>query len=291
MAKKELTPKQMVRRAEDLMYKSDNPWSHRDEIFKLLYKAVNLGEGKAAYLLGRAHQEEELTERDDEVAKKWFHRAAEMNDGYGYFEISSECYDDEVEELSRLRKSAELGCKYGMTYYGNMIDNIHPFKAEEWLIKASNRGELYANAVLYKHFAYGNRYQDPNYPLAVKYAFKNKKKEYYYSSIQIGNIYDFGIGEVRKNYKKAREWYLKVENEPLSKGYIGRHYIYGLGGLKKDYQKGFELLLEGLKEKPIVPLFLYEIARCYKYGIGVKRDKNKAKEYETLWLIHSSRSL
>lgn len=290
MASKELTPKRMVRRAEELMYKSKNPWEHRDEIFELLYKAVKLGQGRAAYLLGRAHQEEELTARDDEVAKKWFHKAAEMNDGYGWYELSIESYSDAVEELSRLRKSAELGCPYGMTYYGNAMDSLHPFIAEEWLKKASNRHEPYANAVLFKHFAYGNRFQDPDYHAAVKYAFRNKEKEYYFSCLQIGNIYDFGIGGKKKNHKKAREWYRKVESEPLAKGYLGRHYIYGLGGLEKDYEKGFSLLSEGLKSKPLVPLFLFEIARCYKYGLGVAKDKKKAKEYETLWLIHSSRS-
>ena len=290
MSNKELTAKMMVRRAEALMYKSDNPWEHRDEIFKLLYAAVKQGEGKAAYLLGRAHQEEELTQRDDKVAKQWFHRAAEMNDGYGWYELSTESYNDEVEELNRLRKSARLNCPYGMTYYGEAMDKIHPFKAEEWLIKASNRHELYANSVLFRHFAYGNRFQDPNYSSAVKYAFKNKKKEYYFSLIQIGNIYDFGIGEKKINHKKARDYYLKVESEPLARGYLGRHYIYGLGGLKKDYEKGFELLNEGLKSKPLVPLFLYEISRCYRLGLGVKKDKIKAKEYEKLWLIHSSRA-
>ena len=38
MSNKELTPKMMVRRAEALMYKSDNAWEHREEIFKLLQK-------------------------------------------------------------------------------------------------------------------------------------------------------------------------------------------------------------------------------------------------------------
>ena len=289
MSKKELSPKMMTKLAEKLMYQSEDPWAHRDEIFKLLYQAVELGEGKAAYLLGRACQEEELTQRDDEAAKKWFHKAAEMGDGFGWYQISSECYDDEIEELSRLRKSAELGCPDGMTYYGETLDKIHPFKAEEWLKKASNRHEPYANSVLFRHFAYGNRFQDPDYQEAVKYAFKNKKNEYYFSLLQIGIAYDFGIGGIRKNHKKAREWYLKIEREPLAKGYLGRHYIYGLGGLKKDYQKGFELLMEGLKEKPIVPLFLYEVARCYRLGLGVTKNKSKAKEYETLWLIHSSR--
>ena len=290
MADKELTPKKMVKMAEHLMYKTENPWSHRDEIFQLLYKAVKLGEGKAAYLLGRACQEEELTQRDDKAAKMWFHKAAEMNDGYGWYEISSESYDDEVEELFRLRKSAELGCPLGMTFYGEAVDKLHPFKGEEWLKKAANRHEFYANSLLFRHYAYGNRFQDPNYHLAVKYAFKNKKNEYFFSLLQIGNVYDFGIGGVKRNYKKAREWYLKIEDEPLAKGYLGRHYIYGLGGLKKDYKKGFELLNKGLEEKPLVPLFLYEIARCYRLGLGVEKDKKKAREFETLWLIHSSRS-
>lgn len=290
MTVKQITPKMMVKKAEELMYKSENPWLHRDEIFSLLYQAVILKEGKAAYLLGRAYQEEELTQRDDEAAKTWFHKAVEMNDGYGYYETAFEYYNDEIEELNRLRKSAELNCPLGMTAYGEMMDKMHPFKAEEWLIKASNRHQDYANAVLFRHFAYGNRFQDPDYQSAVKYAFKNKKKEHYFSLIQIGNIYDFGIGGRKKNHKKAREWYLKIENEPLAKGYIGRHYIYGLGGLEKDYQKGFQLLIKGLEEKPLVPLFLYEISRCYRLGLGVNKDKEKAKEYEMMWLIHSSRS-
>ncbi len=290
MDKKKMTPKDMARRAEKLMYRSENAWLHKEEIFELLYEAYRQGNGRAAYLLGKAHQEEELTQRDDEAAKKFFHEAAKLGDGYAWFEISSECYDDEVEELSRLRKSAELGCPSGMTYYGEALDKLgHPYKAEEWLLQASEHHEPYANSLLFRHYCYGDRFNDPSYVKASRYALKNKASEYYFSILQIAIIYDFGIGR-KKNHKKAREWYLKLEDEPLSKGYLARHYIYGLGGLKKDYGLGFKLLCEGLKEKPIVPLFLFELARCYKLGIGVDKDKKKAKEYKTLWLIHSSKA-
>lgn len=283
-----------VKRAELLMnpHKTENPWAHRDEIFKILYKAFNNGNARACFLLARAYTELELTDADHDKADEYYRIGADRGDGDCLFHMSCKYGITPAESLLLLEKSAFAGSVDGLTYYANSIFINNPYKAVNYLKKASRKGGYYANYLLTNIYLHGYRfYIEPDYALAKKYAFKNKKIEYAFSLCHIGMIYDFGI-VIKKNHKKAREWYLKymeIENAGEGYGYLARHYIYGLGGLKKDYAKGFELLKKGIEEKTVVPLFYYEISRCYRLGLGVEKNLHLAEEYHKKWLAETDK--
>ncbi len=78
---------------------------------------------------------------------------------------------------------------------------------------------------------------------------------------------------VRKNARKAVEWFRKAADAGNSEGVYGLAGAYerGIGGLEKDERRAFELYVRSALagEKFAIP----EVARCYLYGIGVARDE------------------
>lgn len=88
----------------------------------------------------------------------------------------------------------------------------------------------------------------------------------------IGSWYVHGK-HVKKNSRKAVEWFRKAAEAGNAEGFYGLAGAYerGIGGLSKDERKAFEHYLRAALagEKFALP----EVARCYLYGIGVEQDE------------------
>lgn len=85
---------------------------------------------------------------------------------------------------------------------------------------------------------------------------------------------------VRKNARKAVEWFQKAADAGNAEGIYGVAGAYesGIGGLEKNERTAFELYtrsaLAGEK------FAVMEVARCYLHGIGVAPDETLGK----IWL-------
>jgi TPR repeat protein len=116
-----------------------------------------------------------------------------------------------------------------------------------------------------------------NYKLNIK----NVEKGDNVSQYNIGNCYRYGIN-MKKDYNKAIEWYLKSsEGGNIKAMYeLGIFYQYGNEygyGVIKNEKKAFELYLKsaegGYKRA------LFKVGNCYQYGNCTFEDKNKAFEF------------
>ena len=58
-------------------------------------------------------------------------------------------------------------------------------------------------------------------------------------------------------------------------------YQYGAPGIEIDPSKAVKLYTSAAKQQGYAPA-QYELARCYRYGLGVEVDEKKAVEFYTL---------
>jgi uncharacterized protein len=88
----------------------------------------------------------------------------------------------------------------------------------------------------------------------------------------IGSWYVHGK-HVKKNARKAVEWFLKAADAGNAEGFYGiaGAYEQGIGGLKKDERKAFEYYVRAALAGETFAF--QEVARCYLYGIGVSSDE------------------
>lgn len=128
----------------------------------------------------------------------------------------------------------------------------------------------------------------------------NKAKAYYeladycgeiWATVNLGYIYSFGkLGEV--DHKKALQYFLVAaafQNENAIYK-VGDYYLNGLGGLKKDEHRAFDLYITALNtasnnqraidgfENSLLGNILFRVAKCFLFGIGVKKDLVRGME-------------
>lgn len=103
-----------------------------------------------------------------------------------------------------------------------------------------------------------------------------------YAMLEIGNIYESGIGDVEQDLKKALQWYekalnsdLESEAEPLLR--MARIYLYGPLNIEKDYDLAIKLYSSDCLSSS--PVALLNLGLIYENGWGVDINFDRALEY------------
>lgn len=87
---------------------------------------------------------------------------------------------------------------------------------------------------------------------------------------------------VEFNLSKAAEYYLiaSAQKHGLAQQRLGLLYEYGLGNLKQDKEQAFSLYIASAYNRCNSALF--NIGRCYSFGIGVKKNEKQAVKFYRL---------
>lgn len=113
-----------------------------------------------------------------------------------------------------------------------------------------------------------------NYQKAIEWYLKVENQD---SSAQctIGQIYTLGGYGVEKNYKKAAYWYKKASDNGFSgaKANLANFYIKGWG-VEKNCKKGLQLYQELAKQN--IWYAQDALGHLYQHGVCVKKDTKKA---------------
>ena len=180
---------------------------------------------------------------------------AESGDRNAQFELAEKYFsigsvDDDKKGLELLRKAAEQGhaeaqFEYGCAYFFGIcgVEQIDMVKAMEWIRKSAEQG--YTKAEFYvgdDYFEQGNAVD------AINWLKKAADKEYYYAQLELGVIYQKGMGMgMEKNLTEALVWFKKTAKN-------------GDKGLHSEAH--------------------LEVAKAYFYGEGVEIDKEEAERWK-----------
>ena len=141
----------------------------KNQAYPILLKAAGLGQGEAAYLIGKLYQEGKEVTKSHQEAIRWFKLARKS----GYSEGDSEIAEDIVnpprpEYSENLLKKARSGdsiseLDLGLAYYNGDGISPNPLEAERWLLVSANKKNTTAQRTLAElydknHFSEENSY-------------------------------------------------------------------------------------------------------------------------------------
>ncbi len=226
----------------------------------------------------RAEAATELAQKNASLAKE---ERDQIIDLFGSIDEKGEIRADASTTIALLRKQAESGEAYAMSFLGYFytIGQGVPqdyVKAREWFEKAADQGYGYAMRGIGILYANGQG-------VPQDYA---KAREWYQKAVDVGNVeamrsmgllYDNGQG-VPQDYVKAREWYEKAadKGDATAMRFIGDFYSLGQG-VPLDYAKAREWYDKAIEKGDAAAL--RSIGVLYEYGQGVPQDYGKAREW------------
>ena len=150
------------------------------------------------------------------------------------------------------RKGADLGdmrCQFGLGNAMASQDNTSPFnfgEAKRWFSKAAEQG--LAEAV--------------NAMITLCYHIKDTRDD------------ATAVGWVQRARDDPDRYLTSADIRDCVRVMHGRAHLHGLGTQPKDIKKAIKLF-----RRPITSLSACELATCHFAGIGVQRDRNKARKY------------
>ena len=231
---------------------------------KRLEKKANSGDVHSMLLLAASYKMGIVVKEDKDLAFKYSKMAADAGDVQGIAELAR-CYEeglgtqkDVVKAASLWKKAAEMGEDGAILEYARCLAegigvDPNPKKAAELVMTCASRNHV-------------DELVQPQIASA---------------QLQIASFYLRGFG-VEKDEAKAREWLDKLEaraeeGDYHTIGILTKFYLDGEKGVGKDAARAYKMAQ--LAEKTDTPWGYKAIARCYKDGIGVEKNKSKAKEY------------
>ena len=91
----------------------------------------------------------------------------------------------------------------------------------------------------------------------------------------LGKLYYYGGNGIKKDHKKAFEYFSQSEKEITSKEHIGKCYYYGYG-VEKNYPKAFDIFNAIGNNSRLSQFYLGEM---YRLGKGVSKNLEQAYNY------------
>ncbi|RIA94893.1 hypothetical protein C1645_803302 [Glomus cerebriforme] len=273
------------------------------EAFKLYKKSANNGFIPSQYKLATFYENGDGTQQDKKEALKWYKLFLE-NDGE--YSLSYNIKDKDLGHNSLLPSVISSISEIERELIINSFDDI----IQSYLIynRIGQTKSFSFSKVLEKHRS--------NSKEVFNYLFNNQTIRHY--EVMIGIFYEKGFG-VKENKNKAFEWYMKGSQQNDIRGHyhVGCCYYSG-NGVKKNKDKSFEycqravdndndsndglnialyFLATFYKQKDPVKAFelykksaekgfvqsQYELAKCYKEGIGIQKSEQEALKWHDIY--------
>ena len=141
----------------------------KNQAYPILLKAAGLGQGEAAYLIGKLYQEGKEVTKSHQEAIRWFKLARKSGYSDGDSEIAEDIVNPPRPEYSEnLLKKARSGdsiseLDLGLAYYNGDGISPNPLEAERWLLVSANKKNTTAQRTLAElydknHFSEENSY-------------------------------------------------------------------------------------------------------------------------------------
>lgn len=281
-----------------------------------LNRAIKRGHSFAIEQLGVCYLFGLGVEKDSQKGLQLIKQVADSNQAFAQYHLykiykygTDGIKKDEKKALSWLQKSADNGdmdaqYKLGIHFLYGPKDKRDFEKAIAYLTKAGKKGEPFATYDLGMFYLRtGTKFSDSKKGISLlnslirpKFIASKKPKtgalmfrvgntrvkvpvgDYTaeaLASYALGSIYDLGNDVVEKDPAKALKYLersAKFKNS-RAQALLGYYYLSGKAGTK-DLDKGFKLTKEAAEAG--VPLALYNLASCYRNGIGVEKNEDEA---------------
>lgn len=226
---------------------------------------------------------------NDEEAVKYLQKAVDMGNAEAMYELGWKYLngegvsEDKEKAVTLFQKGAAKGDSFAMLFLGEMYmvgDGVSLDKQEgiKWIRKAADAENPLAMKSLADYYYDANGLPQ-DYKMAFEWYKKAAELEYTESMINVATCYHRGTG-VKKNNKEAIMWLNKsLDKEESSNAafWLGRVY----GDKSDDYiynpEKSFQWYLKSAELGDNYAMD--EVGDCYRWGVGVDENINKAKEW------------
>lgn len=238
------------------------------EIAQLQSKG-DAGDTSAQLALGRAYQDGNGVPQNDELAAKWYRKAAEQGNATAQnnlgimYRTGSGVEKNTEEAVNWYRKAAQQGYanamfNLGTAYYNGDGVPSNEFRAYDWFLIAQEAGSSNArDAVKRTADEIGQKASNDAY-------------------MDIGEMYETG-NEVPQSRAQAAKWYREAADRKDPRGMIklASLLVNGLGA-SPDYAQAFQLCQSAAKEYAPGQ---FCVGYFYQHGLGVKQDAAEAVKW------------
>lgn len=138
--------------------------------------------------------------------------------------------------------------------------------------KSANAGNAIGMCYLGRLYESGNEVLPKDLSKAAELYLKSEALGCAWGQACAGYFYWKGF-VLEKNEQKARELYEKSASKGSGDGYYGLGCLF-VEGTEKDYEKGIKMLEKAVELGSLQAM--YKLAFCYKTGIAVEKDLDKA---------------
>ena len=200
------------------------------EALEMYKKAGEMGNADGLFRTGKFYHEGRTgVEVNYELARKYYERAVELNNGKAMNNLANMYIDSKgvTKNISKAielyKKAADLGnvnamYNLGNHYYNGDVVQQDYIAAKNWYEKAANLNYIDA-CVKMGDIYYNGKVVDKNYQEAFKWY--KASEDSAYSSYSLGWMYEFGQG-TDIDVKQALNYYRKAAKS----GYYDKNYIY-----------------------------------------------------------------
>ncbi|WP_314393351.1 SEL1-like repeat protein [Leptotrichia shahii] len=252
-----------------------------DEAFELFKKLAENGNGRAMYFLSEFYGNSiGKIKLNAEKGKEWRIKGKEAGDvlaalnvAYSLPKNSDERNRICFELFENILKLSEDGDIFAQNELGDMYLYGYGIKEDEeegmkWLKKSAKAGNW---GTMHK---LGNKYYNQgNYGEAVEWYRKSFDKGFDWDGYNLANCYYNGYG-VPKNYLKALKLYREVYDLENSASGSAANAIGNIHYNEKNYSEAIKWYKKGIEKT--LDWAYYNLANCYYYGNGVRKDELKA---------------
>jgi len=256
-------------------------------------KASELGDPISTTDIGIMYLNGKGVTKDYKKALEYLNIGADYGIGYAFSKIGfmhtlgygvTRNYQEALNWYSKAvdKGDSEGMLRTGLSYYlGTAVEQNYP-EAINWFKKAGDKQPygIFLIGEIYLH-GYG---VEKNEAEALKWFKRSADTGTPYHMFVVGNMYFDGKGTTQ-NYQTALDWYKKAIENKLKNGGIKNSTVYLNMGTcyfnLKNYPQSIEWYIKAYEtgESKVTGTAKEMIAKIYDEGLGVEKDRRKAREW------------